>query len=242
MENTVLVALSKHMVLRRQMDVIANNIANMNTTGFKRERSLFATYLQDVGDGSKIAFVRNTGVVSDFSTGPLEVTNNTFDIAIRGNGFFELETPQGPRFTRGGRFELDADGALVTAQGYPVLADDGFPILTVPEDTSIIISSDGTVTSEGGEIGRLLVVAFEDTRDLIKLGGGLYATEATAQPALDAEVIQGSIEGSNVEPIVEMTRMITLLRSFQNAQKLSDDENELRRRAINALAATPQSV
>ncbi len=90
MENTVLVALSKHMVLRRQMDVIANNIANMNTTGFKREQSLFATYLQDVGDGSKIAFVRNTGVVSDFSTGPLEVTNNTFDIAIRGNGFFEL--------------------------------------------------------------------------------------------------------------------------------------------------------
>ncbi len=102
--------------------------------------------------------------------------------------------------------------------------------------------SEGTVTSEGGEIGRLLVVDFENTRDLVKLGGGLYKTEATARPAFDAEIIQGSIEGSNVEPIVEMTRMIALLRSYQSTQKLSDDEDEIRRRAINALAATPQSV
>ncbi len=236
MENTALVALSQQMALRRQMDVIANNIANANTTGFKAERAVFNSFLQDLGDGQTLAFVDDVTVVRDPSDGPLTATGNPLDVAIRGDAYFEVETPDGVRFTRGGHLRIDADGALVNADGYPVLASDGFPILTIPGDTEITIARDGTVASESGEIGRLHLVTFDNSNVLIKVGGGLYATDATPDTAVDAEVAQGFLEGSNVEPIVEMTRMITVLRSYQAAQKLVQEADDLMRQAISTLA------
>ncbi len=242
MENAALVALSRQMVLRRQMDVIANNIANVNTTGFKADRMLFATALQDVGHGRKAAFVRDIAVVHDYSEGPIKTTGNPFDIAIRGDGFFQVETPDGIRYTRGGHFALDADGVLVTSQGYPVLGDDDIPILTFPGDTEFTIKADGTVSSETGEIGRLSVVRFDNVYKLRKEAAGLFETNQVPRKVDDASVVQGSVESSNVKPIIEVTLMISVLRSYQAAQKLGDDHNRLMRQAISTLAGTSRSA
>ncbi|MCH7887719.1 MAG: flagellar basal-body rod protein FlgF [Proteobacteria bacterium] len=241
MENTVLLVLSLNTALRRQMDVIAHNIANVNTTAYKEERVLFETYMQEI-DGQELAFVKDFAVAIDLSEGPITATGNALDVAIRGDAFFQVDTPDGIRFTRAGHFELDADGALVTSDGHLVLGDDGFPILTIPGDTEIRIDSKGTVTSETGEIGRLGLVFFEDPGTLVKQGAGLYATEATPLPATDAKVVQGSLEGSNVQPIVEMTRMISLLRAYQAAQTFADRQDELRNQAISSLANVSQNV
>lgn len=228
------------MVLRRQMDVIANNIANASTIGFKSERMLFNKYLRDIGDGQQVAFVTDAAVVHDPSEGALTPTGNPLDVAIKGSGYFEIDTPDGVRYTRGGHFRVDADGVLVSAGGHPLLGQDGSPLLTFPGDTEITIKADGTVSSESGELGELAVVTFENRWLLRKSGAGTFEApdNVVPIPAVDADVIQGSLEESNVTPIVEMTRMISLLRSYQGAQKLADDQDQLMRRSIDVLANT----
>ena len=244
MENTALVALSQQIVLRREMDVIANNIANASTVGFKTERMLFNEYLRDIGNGQQLAFVTDAAVVHDFSEGELTPTGNPLDVAIKGNGYFQVDTPDGIRYTRGGHFRLDADGVLVTPSGHPLLGDDLSPILIDPDDTEITIKGDGTVSSERGEIGVLAVVTFENRWSLRKFGAGMYEAPegVTAVAAIEAKVIQGSVEESNVAPIIEMTRMISLLRSYQGAQSLSDKQDQLMRRSISVLANTSQNA
>lgn len=240
MENTALVALSQQMVLRRQMDVIANNIANANTIGFKSERMLFSEQLRDIGDGQQIAFVTDAAVVHDPSEGALTPTGNPLDLAIKGSGYFEVDTPDGIRYSRGGNFRIDADGVFVSSNGHPLLGQDGAPILTTPGDTEITIKADGTVSSESGEIGQLAVVTFENRSMLRKFGAGMYEApnNVVPIPAVDADVIQGSVEESNVTPIIEMTRMISLLRNYQVAQRLTDEQDQLMRRSIGVLANT----
>jgi flagellar basal-body rod protein FlgF len=240
MENTVLVALSQQMVLRRQMDVIANNIANASTIGFKSERMLFSEYLSDIGDGQQLAFVTDAAVVHDPSEGALTPTGNPLDVALKGPGYFEVDTPDGVRYTRGGHFRIDADGVLVTADGYPLLDQGGSPILTLPGDIEITIKADGTINSESGEIGQLDVVNFENRSMLRKFGAGMYEAPENVLPipAVEADVIQGSVEESNVAPIIEMTRMISLLRSYQGAQQLADEQDRLVRQSIDVLANT----
>lgn len=244
MENTALVALSQQMVLRRQMDVIANNIANASTIGFKSERMLFSEHFRDIGGGQQLAFVTDAAVVHDPSEGELTPTGNPLDVAIKGSGYFEVDTPDGIRYMRGGHLRVDADGVLVSAEGHPVLGQDGTPLLTFPGDTEITIKADGTVSSESGEIGQLAVVTFENRSMLRKFGAGMYEAPDSVVPipAVDGKVIQGSIEESNVAPIIEMTRMISLLRSYQGAQRLADEQDKLMRRSINVLANTPQSA
>ena len=240
MENTALAVISQQIGARRQMDVIANNIANANTIGFKSERMVFSEYLQDIGNGQTIALVKDAAVVRDFSDGPIMATDNPLDVAIRGEGFFQVETADGIRYTRNGRLRLDGDGTLVTSNGYAVLSKDEFPILTIPGDTQITIGADGTVSSESGELGTLAVVAFDNPYSLRKLGNGLYESDVLPSPATDATIVQGALENSNVEPIIEMTRMIALLRSFESSQTLVDQQHDLRRRAIGVLGSVSE--
>ncbi len=242
MSNTVLAIISRQMGIQREMDVIANNIANTSTDGFKNERMQFAAYLQDIGNSQTIAIVKVAGIARDFSDGPLRVTGNPLDVAIRGEGFLQVETPDGIRYTRSGRLHLDPTGMLINTEGQAILGDADLPILTFPGDTSIIIDPDGRVSSESGELGRLALVAFEDMGKLQKLGNGLYDSESQPIAALNATLVQGSLEGSNVEPITEMTRMISLLRSYQGSQTLGNEENDLRQKAISVLGSVSQSA
>lgn len=237
MENTILAVISRQMGIQREMDTLANNVANSSTDGFKSERMLFAEHLVDIGNNQTIAFVKDAGIIRDFSDGPLRSTGNPLDVAIRGEGFFEIETEDGVLYTRSGRLHLDPIGMLINAEGQAVLGTDGLPIITFPGDSAIVIDPNGRVTSESGELGYLSLVAFEDLSKLVKVGNGLYNTDQDTLVADESTIVQGSLEGSNVVSITEMTRMITLLRSYQGSQTLGDQEHDLRRKAISVIGS-----
>jgi flagellar basal-body rod protein FlgF len=237
MENTALIALSHQAALRRQMDVVANNFANMNTTGYKSERTMFVEHLIPSRDGNglggdALAFVRDIATARDFSQGRERETGNPLDLAIEGEGFFAVESPGGERYTRNGRFSVDESGQLITAHGMAVLTSNGGPIYFSPADTDITISRDGVVSTENGEIGRLRIVRFENPHNLRVVSGGLMSSPDRPEEMETVNVMQGVLEGSNVEPILEMVRMIRVQRAYDSARRLIDKEDERIKRMV----------
>lgn len=237
LENTAYVGLSHEMALRRQLDVIANNLANMNTTGFKSERMLFSEYLVKAGRDDKVSFVLDKGTSRNQEDGRLSATDNPLDLAIENRGYFVIDTPQGPRYTRSGHFRLNANGELVDSDGRGVLAKNGQPLKIDPRDSEFRVNTDGSVVSSRGPIGKIDVVSFADETALQKEGNGLYATtpENPARPAERAKVLQGMIEGSNVVPVVELTNMIELQKAYSATRDFLEKDAELRRRSIERL-------
>ena len=238
MENTSYIALSGLTALRREVDVIANNIANANTTAYRAERTLFEEYLADLGNGLTASFVLDQGQFRDPAEGPITHTGAGLDFAISGKGYFVVETVDGLRYTRAGHFKLDLDGILVTASGHPVLDDGGRAIRFPAGDHQPSVDSEGVLSTETGTLGRFDIVTFDDEQLLRKVGDGLYAADAPSKPALEAIIHQGMIEGSNVQPILEMTEMIRLVRRYQATQKLMEQADELRRKAVEQLAGS----
>ncbi len=235
METTAYVALSRQMVLRRNMDVVANNIANMTSTGFKAEAMLLEPVIADAGNRQRLAFVQDVAVVRDVQPGSMTPTGNPLDLAIEGSGYFVVETAEGPRYGRGGQFRLNDLGELTTAAGDPVL-DDGGGALVIPADAGEpSISADGTISTGDGVIGRIDVVTFADEQALRKVGEGLYRTDQAPQPATEARIVQGMLEGSNVRPIVEMTEMMSIVRAYQSTQRLIEMHHELQRQSIERM-------
>lgn len=243
MENTSYISLSRQMVMHHQMDVIANNLANMTTPGFKSERATFAEQLQSVTADEELSFVQNRAVLRDPSPGVLERTGNPLDVAINGKGYFTVQTPQGIKYTRDGSWQLDAEGTIVTTDGFPILSDSDQPIVLGDDQLgAIVIGRDGSIsTSKGSTLGRLKVVMFEDDRALRSDSGNLLTsdgTEAIPKPVENPQISQGMIENSNVVPITEMTNMIDISRGYQSIQKMLETEHELQRKAIQVLAQT----
>lgn len=235
MENTSYISLSRQAVVQRQMQVIANNIANASTPAFKSERLLFQQFVEQAGDGTEISFVKDVAVIRDLSEGNFERTGNTLDLAINGEGYFAVEAPNGTEYTRNGRFQLDGEGQLVTGSGHPVLGEGGRPIVLNPGETDIEINADGTIGTALGPIGRLKVVRFENEQDMQPTESGLYETDQAPLPSPDTKVVQGMVEASNVQPIVEMTRMIDAVRGYQSTQTMVQSEHERQISAIKAL-------
>jgi len=244
MENPSYIALSHQMALRRQMDMIANNIANVSTPSYKAERILFSELVASPpvianvrGHGTRLSFVEEAGALRDLRPGAMIQTDNKLDIAIHGSGYFVVETPAGPRYTRLGNFQLDQNGRISTPNGHLLLDQANQPMTVPPGDTRIEITPQGTITSDSGEIGRIRLVTFENERLLRRIGDGLY--EAEMEPiAADprTEVHQGMLEGSNVQAVAEITNMIEVLRRYQSAQRVLETEHELRRRAVEKIA------
>jgi flagellar basal-body rod protein FlgF len=242
MENASFVALSRQMVLQRQMDLIANNMANINTPAYKGERMVFVEYLAKTDDGQDVSYVQDIAQVRDTSEGSFTSTGNTFDLAIKGDGYFTVKTPLGDRYTRNGRFTLDPSGQLVTNDGYPVLDSNNQPIV-IPEDANgIEIAEDGTISAGSSVIpkvsnpvGQIKLVRFANEQELNKVGSGLYTTEQTAQPATDSKVIQGMVEEANVQPIMEITRMIATQRAYDNAENIIRADDEMVQQAVQKL-------
>ncbi len=231
MENTLLVATSYQGALRRQMEVIANNLANMNTGGFKAERMMFVDHLvrsagSSGGVADQLAFVRDIATLRDPSPGNLVATESPLDVALQGDGFFVVNTPEGERYTRDGHFTLDALGQLVTETGLPVMAREGAPILFARDDTQISISGDGTVSTENGVLGQLRVVRVENPNLMQGTGDGLFATDQIVEDMDQPRIAQGVVEGSNVEPILEMERMIRTHRAYEDVRRLVDREDD----------------
>ncbi|MCG5243702.1 flagellar basal-body rod protein FlgF [Azospirillum doebereinerae] len=236
MENSIYVALSRQMSLQRQLDVTSNNIANMNTTGYKNQRMLFTEFLEKPGLHEKVSFVQDRAVVRDLSVGAMTQTGNPMDLALTGHGYFTVDTASGPRYTRAGNFKLNDQRQMVDGGGLPVLADNGQPI-TIPAGTSDVkVSGDGTVSTELGPVGKLNVVTFKNEQLMTEVGSGLYVSDEQPQPApADTKVAQGLLEGSNVKPVVEMTQMIEVQRSYMSAQKVIENEHERIRSMIQKL-------
>lgn len=236
MENTVIAALSRQTALRREMDVVANNIANMNTVGYKTGRIQFNEYLKDTGDNADLSLTVDRAYYRDTSDGPLTSTQNQLDVGLEGEGFFAVETPSGTQYTRNGRFRLDADRNLITSSGHTVLSEGGQPINIPQNVTYIHIDPAAQVTTNFGQLDKIKVVTFENQQAMEVLGNNLLKTDQMEIEAEGTKVHQYMIEGSNVNPIIEMTNMIDIMRSYQSTQKLIESENERQENAINKLA------
>lgn len=240
MENAGYIALSRQMTLRREMDVIANNMANLNTPAYKGESMLFVEYLETTDSGEKMSFVQDIALVRNLTEGQMTATDNPLDTAISGDGYYEIETPLGPRYTRSGAFRLNADNELVTVNGDKVLDDGGNPIVLPPNSRDVTITRDGTVETDQGPAGTIGLVRFEDEQRLTKMANGLYDADGQdALPAEGAEVVQGMVEQSNVAGIIELTKMIKTVRSYSSTGRMVNDEHERLRRAIQALGSQP---
>jgi len=235
METTTYLALSRQLVLRRRMDVIANNIANMTASGFRAEKLLAEQVPVDVGRRQTINYVQDVAVVRDLTPGAMTPTNNPLDVAIEGSGYFVIGTDEGDRYARGGQFRLSDLGEITTASGDSVLDDGGAPLAVPAESGAITIAPDGTVSTPDAVIGRLNIVDFDDSQDLQKVGDGLYRTDQAPRPAADARLVQGLLEGSNVRPVVEMTEMMSTVRAYQGTQKIIDSHHEMERRMIERM-------
>lgn len=237
MENAVYIGLSQQIAMQRQMDVIANNLANANTPAYRGERVMFQEYLVRSGAGTEpLSFVQDYGTLRDVKEGELKPTGNPLDIALNGKGFLTVSTPDGERYTRNGHLRLNAQGELSTPDGDPVLDDRGQPIRIDMRDGSVTIADDGTISNSTGTVARLKLVNFDNQQDMRKVGGSLYATSETPKPPTALHVQQGMIESSNVEPIVEMTNMLQLLRNYQSAQQLMQIDMDRQRQGIERLA------
>ena len=241
METPTLVALSRQTTLRRQMDIVANNIANMNTSGYKGERMMFVEHLVKSRGGErilgdKVSYVRDIATMRDLSNGPLEQTGNPLDVALEGEGYFVVQTDTGNNYTRNGRFKLDEGGQLVTSSGDPVLSDGGQPFFLTPGDTKISVARDGTVSTQNGVLGKLAVVKFDDEHRLRPGAGGLYDTEDTGTPVENPMVAQGMLEGSNVQPVIEMSRMIQVHRAYDAVKGFVEKEDDRMKKMIRDLS------
>lgn len=240
MENAQLVSLSRLQTLNRQMNVVANNLANMNTTGFKSEEMLFEEYLMPISSAETfqrgdrtLRFVLDDRSVGNFETGPLRPTGNQLDVALQGEGFFAVQTPAGERYTRAGSFTLDPSGQLTTHDGHPVLGQGG-PILFDPQETDITITGDGAISGSNGEIGRLRVVRFENPQTLERQGDNLFKGDS-ALPHDNPRISQFSLEGANVDAVTQISQMIEIQRSYQELANMMRQQNDLRENAIQTL-------
>lgn len=235
MESPAYVLLSQQDALERQLQVVANNVANVNTSGYKARGVLFKDFIERPDPKFTHHLVIDGGSYRNTSQGALVKTDNALDLAISGHGYFAVQTPQGTQYTRQGNFQLDAEGNVVTSDGYKVLSGTGGGI-SIPTDVKeIAIGKDGTISTDKGDVGRLQVVKFTDENAMEETYGGLYTSTETPQVDEGAGLVQGMVEGSNVKPVEEMTRIMDISRAYQQVSKLIDNENERIKNAIRTL-------
>jgi flagellar basal-body rod protein FlgF len=240
MENTLLVSLSRQMALRHELDVVANNVANINTTGFKRDNVLFNEYMMpnaraEEADALKpVSYVVDRATMTNFSTGSVETTGAEFDLAIQGEGFFAVQTPQGERYTRAGSFGLNAQGELVTPAGHKVMGTGG-TITFTPQDGKVTVGADGTIYTSQGQRGKVRLVTLKPAQ-LKKEGETLFSSSAAAANDTQSRLVQGAIEKSNVKPVAEISRMIEINRAYTTISQMIERTASLRQTAIERLA------
>ncbi len=241
MQGASLILTSYQDSLNVAMNVIANNVANLNTTGFKRETVAFDSYLVQPTPKDSFEFALDEGTYRDVAQGSFVTTGNPLDIAVQGPGYFPVETDAGVRYTRAGAFQLDFEGNLVTASGEKVL-DSGNQSINFPSDArDILIGGDGTISAKSGaggtvtEVGRLAVFEFKDEQALISVGSGFYIAAEKPEISETSKIMQGAVEQSNVQGIEEMTRMIEVSRAYQRVARLLETDHQRRATAIQRL-------
>lgn len=234
MESAIYATLTRQSGLMREMQVVAQNIANLSTTGFRREGVVFAEYVARMDAGPSLSMANASGRVVDLTEGGLSQTGGTFDIAIRGEGFFLIETPQGERLTRAGSFTPDAAGELVTPDGYRLLDAGGAPVFVPPDAGPVTLGADGTLSAQGRPLAEIGLWRPVDPLVLRREAGTLFDGGAL-EPAEGATLLQGFVEESNVNPVAEIARMIEVQRAYEQGQAFLAREDERVRGVIQTL-------
>ncbi|MGL4243075.1 MAG: flagellar hook-basal body complex protein [Beijerinckiaceae bacterium] len=248
MENALLIGLSRQVALARELDVVANNVANVDTNGFKRRGTIFQEYLAPTarhehfkpGADRRLSYVWDRGTALQYSQGTMERTSNPLDLAISGDALFAVRSgPGGERYTRNGSLGVNAKGELVNSDGHVMVTDQGSLTLS-PTETDLKIGADGSITTSNGPRGRLKLVAVPNPQVLRNEGSNLFSTAVPLQAAQprDARLMVGEIEKSNVKPVLEISRLMELSRAYQNVASLMQRTDEIRRGAITRLADT----
>ncbi len=233
MDSPGYILLSRLSLQERSTQALAHNIANADTPGFRAMRPVFSQSMINMrGPGrmpgdSSMAFPQDRATWRDLTQGTIQTTGNPLDVAITGEGYFVIDTPKGERYTRAGRFSIAANGRLVDQEGNSILDSRNRPISFSAQDTQIEITANGTIQSENGEIARLQLVRFEKPQNLIAEGNRLFdAKNETPQPVENPKVVQRVLEGSNVSPVLEITRLTAEMREFQYASMFTEREGE----------------
>lgn len=235
------IALSRLVAQQRSMDVTAMNLANANTPGFRAERTIFSDWISrqtgvDLPPGGKsVAYTQDRATYREQQVGTLEHTANPFDLALNGDGYFTVDTSRGPRLTRAGRFTPLSDGRLGDSEGNALLDTTGRPIRLSGTETRVTIGGDGTITSETGRIATIGVVQPTDANRMTAEGARLMRADSPTAPVTIPRVVQGAVEGSNVQPILELTRMMNDLRTFEFTSQFVQGEAERQQAAIDKL-------
>jgi flagellar basal-body rod protein FlgF len=247
MDNSLLIGLSRQTALRRELDVVSHNIANLGTNGFKAQRVAFQEYMMPVaraedfprGD-QRLFYVQDRGTWQDFKAGPIQVTDNPLDVAINGPGFFAVQTADGERYTRNGSFQINVDGVVVTQTGEPVMTTEG-ALQLAENETDVTIGADGTITTNAGARGRIRLVDVGNPQNLISQGDSMFSSPTPVNDIVPGQVRmeQGALEKANVEPVVEVSRMMEISRSYQSLSSLMQRSEQMRSDAISRLADIP---
>lgn len=234
MSNSIYATISRQDGLLKELQVVANNIANANTTGYKTDRAVFAEYLVRTGtDTPSLSMGALAGHDFDLTQGTVKFTGGKFDVAIQGEGFFALQTPAGERLTRAGSFQVSADGELITPDGASVLDAGNTPIQIPPEAVNISIAGDGTITVDGELLGQLGV--FRANGQLQRDNDTRFTAAGGIEPVENASVLQGALEASNVSPVLEMARMIEVQRAYEAGQNVLEEEHQRINQTITAV-------
>lgn len=235
MENAIYTSLTRQSGLIREMQVVANNIANLSTTGFRREGVIFSEYVKRLEDAPSLSMARASARLVDLSQGELSRTGGDFDFAIQGDGFFLIETPDGQHLSRAGHFTPNADGELVNPDGYRLLDAGGAPIFVPPDVGSVSLANDGTLSAQGVPLAQIGLWQPADPISLRHVQGTLFRADATEPMEEPGLILQGYLESSNVNPMAEIARMIEVQRAYEMGQKLLDREDERIRNTVQTL-------
>lgn len=215
-----------------QMDIVANNVVNSNNTGYGAEKMTFREYLVGMQNGKKLSYSAADTAFRDLTPGDITATDRTFDVAVPGNFYMTVDTPLGPRYTKAGNFMINAENNLVTKEGYLVTSADGQPIIFEPTDKDVSIRGDGSVLVGDQQRGTIGVVQFANEYALERVGNGYYKTNQNPQEAVNFKMIQGVLEKSNVNPIAELTDMMTIKRRVASVESNMNKINEMQNTAI----------
>jgi flagellar basal-body rod protein FlgF len=226
--------LNRQSGLMREMGVVANNIANASTTGFRREGVVFSEFVAALDEDPSLSMAHASGRHVDLAQAAVSQTGGQFDFAIQGDGFFLIETPQGDRLTRAGSFIPSAEGELVTPDGFRLLDAGGAPVFIPPDAKAVALASDGTLSANGDPIAQIGLWRPTDPLALTHQSGTLFAA-TDLEPVESATILQGMLEDSNVEPVSEIARMIEVQRAYELGQKFLDAEDQRVRGVIQTL-------
>lgn len=236
MSLAIAASLSRQTGLLREMELVAGNIANASTTGYRRSGVVFAEHVRNMGGGEGLALAHASVPRTALAQGPLAPTGGRLDLAIEGPGFFTVETAAGPRLTRAGAFLANAVGEVVTPRGDRLLDAGGAPLQLPLDARSLAVAADGTVSADGRAIGQIVLSAPADPGDLLREDGVLFVVEGPLAEVAGGRILQGFLEGANVSPVEEVARMIAVQRAYELGQSLAEREDDRIRSVIRSLS------